>query len=203
MRRRTIGLLTAVFSGWLTLNLHAQDTTQAVSDSTVAAPQDTLPSEPEIEYLLGDLSDGSRFIPVHRIKLYDHDGGQILSTDEFPLPFSTRETCGQCHNYAHISDGWHFNAADSSVNPGRRGQPWFLTDEETATQIPISHRNWPGAYTPEDIGVDAMEFVLRYGSHIPGGGVAENDGAKSPDNFTRWLVSGCLLYTSPSPRDPE
>ena len=48
--------------------------------------------------MLGDVSDGSRAVPVHLIKLYDEDGSVIRPNETHLLPFSTRETCGKCHD---------------------------------------------------------------------------------------------------------
>ena len=77
------------------------------------------------EPLLGDESDGSRAIPVHVLKLYDEHEGIIRPGDQPLLPYSTRYTCGKCHNYDTISQGWHFNAGQDSITEGRRGQPWI------------------------------------------------------------------------------
>src|SRR5690606_21245067 len=90
----------------------------------------------------------------HVIPLRDAAGDQITLPPEFDdegkpqearaVPFSTAQTCGRCHEYNLISQGWHFNA-NSSVNPGRPGEPWILTDPATRTQIPISYRRWPSS----------------------------------------------------------
>src|SRR5579864_4725916 len=66
---------------------------------------------------------------LHNIPLHDADGKVIslppaLSDDgkiqeaKGP-PFSVELTCGKCHDYAAISQGWHFNASNGMVNPGR------------------------------------------------------------------------------------
>jgi len=97
---------------------------------------------------LHDKSDGSRAIPVHVIPLFTNDPIdeektlEITPDDELLLPFSTRRTCSECHIYEHnyeiIMKGWHFNAADPNVLPGRPGQPWILVGAGTGTQIPLS-----------------------------------------------------------------
>ncbi|RPH35669.1 hypothetical protein EHM92_05810, partial [bacterium] len=58
---------------------------------------------------IGDISDGNRSQPVHLLKLYDERGVVIQPEDSPVVPFSTRETCRQCHDYAKISGGWHFD----------------------------------------------------------------------------------------------
>ena len=129
---------------------------------------------------------------VHRIELYDEDGNTILAGED--KPFSTRKTCGKCHDYARISEGWHFNAFDAKVPPGRIGQPWVLTDPATGTQLPLSYRPWPGTYRPAAAGMTPWRFVKSFGRHIPGGGPgapAAGEIEKSPERV-QWTISGGL-----------
>ena len=145
---------------------------------------------------LGDESDGSRAHPTHLIPLfYENDNGEkgekIVPDDELLLPFSTRWTCGECHSYGIISKGWHFNAADPNVVPGRPGQPWILVDARTGTQIPLSYRPWPGTYKPEQLGLTAREFTRYFGRHTPGGGAGELE-TEDPDEIMRQFISGKL-----------
>ncbi|MFZ0035282.1 MAG: hypothetical protein WAK60_09905 [Sedimentisphaerales bacterium] len=140
---------------------------------------------------MGDQSDGSRAIPVHLIPLLDDEGEKITPDVETLLPFSTRRTCGACHDYEKISHGWHFNAVEPNVAPGRGGQPWILFDAGTATQIPLSYRAWPGAFKPELLGLTSWKFVQFFGRQMPGGGVGEID-SNNPDEVVRGFVSGKL-----------
>ena len=141
--------------------------------------------------LLGDESDGSRAIPVHLVGLLDEEGDKISPDDDPLLPFSTRKTCGSCHSYGIIGKGWHFNAVDANVVPGRKGQPWIFVDAGTCTQIPLSYRPWPGTFHPEQLGQTAFKFTQLFGRHMPGGGVGELDTDKS-DEIMRQEVSGKL-----------
>jgi len=135
--------------------------------------------------------DGSRAPAVHRIALYDVDGEKIGVDDEQVLPFSTRSTCGRCHDYETIASGWHFNAAAGSAPVGRPGEPWILTDAATGTQLPVSNRGWNGAWRPADVGLSPWRLVNAFGSHMPGGGVGEME-ADPPDITARWFLSGPL-----------
>ncbi len=141
--------------------------------------------------LLGDSDDGSRAVPVHFIPLIDEEGEKVTPDDDPLLPFSTRETCGFCHDYKKISAGWHFNAAEPNVIPGRNGQPWILVDAGSGTQVPLSYRSWPGAFRPEQLGLTSWQFVLLFGRQMPGGGVGELD-TSNPDEAVRQFVSGKL-----------
>jgi hypothetical protein len=152
--------------------------------------------------LLGDESDGSRAVPVHIIPLYNEEGNKdrnkILPDDDLLLPFSTRQTCCGCHvnksvyhSYDIISKGWHFNATDPNVVPGRPGQPWIFADARTGTQIPLSFRPWPGTFRPEQFGITNLEFTQVFGRQMPGGGVGELD-SDNPDEIMRQFVSGKL-----------
>ena len=154
------------------------------------------------QVLLGDESDGSRANPVHLIPLLDEDGGKIAPDDKPLLPFSMSRTCGACHSYNVISRGWHFNAPDPNVLPGRPGQPWILVDAMTGTQIALSHRNWPGTFRPEQIGLTPHKFLRLFGRHIPGGGVGEQE-STDPDEITRGFISGKLEANCMSCHDAD
>jgi hypothetical protein len=157
--------------------------------------------------MLGDNSAGSRGQPTHIIALRDPEGDTIQPEDRRPLPFSPRQTCGtNCHDVAIISRGWHFNAALAGVPPGRKGQPWFLVDRETATQLPLSYRAWPGTYQPSQLGLSERGMALRFGGRMAGGlshELHQNDDAGGGDR-ARWTVSGdlevnCLACHDASP----
>ena len=149
------------------------------------------------EKLLGDESDGSRAIPNHLIELLiadpiDENKVVKITPDDKPLlPFSTRQTCGACHNYKTICSGWHFNAPDPNILPGRPAQPWILVDAATGTQIPLSHRPWPGTFRPEQLGLTPRKFLELFGRHTPGSGVGEQESTNS-DEITREFISGKL-----------
>jgi hypothetical protein len=166
------GLITAVGLCWLALVV------------TVAADTE--------QKLLGDAGDGSRAVAVHHIRLIDHEGQGISGDDEPLLPFSTRQSCDQCHNYNKISAGWHFNAADANVVPGRAGQPWIFVDTGTGTQIGLSYRNWPGTFRPSQFGITDWQFIKLFGRQMPGGGVGELQRLKQPKEIIRGFVSGKL-----------
>jgi hypothetical protein len=140
---------------------------------------------------IGDESDGSRAVAVHEIALRDERGATITADDDQAQPFSTRRTCGMCHTYERISEGWHFNAVDANVIAGRAGEPWIYVDAGTATQVPLSYRPWPGTFKPEQLGLSPWGFVNLFGRHTPGGGAGELD-SENPDEIIRQLISGRL-----------
>ncbi len=155
------------------------------------------------EPLIGDISDGSRSKFVHLIKLIDEDSSVVRLDDQPLMPFSMKNTCGKCHDYKKIKQGWHFNAGDSAALSGRRGQPWIYVDQQSSTQIPISFRSWQGTYTPQQIGVSSLEFVQIFGRQMPGGGVGENEDLRSLDNLFRWMISGDFEINCLSCHDAE
>jgi hypothetical protein len=156
-----------------------------------SAPVAGQPDEAEGERLL---RTDSRAPYVHRLNLRDHDGTEIDPTDEFAGPYSSRATCAKCHPYAVIASGWHFNAPDPHVPAGRPGEPWFLVDPATGTQLPISYRKWPGTFTPAQVGLDEWDTVMRFGRHMPGGGCGEPDDERvqASPKAVRWGISGRL-----------
>ena len=146
--------------------------------------------------LLGDESDGSRAHPTHVLPLFpeneDGDKGEQITPDaDLVLPFSTKYTCGQCHTYDAIKQGWHFNAVDSNAVPGRLGEPWVYFDGKLGIQIPLSYRPWPGTYQPADFGMSEFRFTQVFGRHMPGGGPGEVT-ATDVDDIGRQFVAGKL-----------
>ena len=148
--------------------------------TTLARPQENV----------GDIPDGNRSTQVHLIKIYDEFDHVIKQDDRPVLPFSPKNTCRKCHDYEKIRHGWHFNAADSGVSPGRPGEPWILVDPGALTQIPLSYRNWRGTYRPYDVGLSSLKFLATFGHHVPGGSVGEKE--RELNDYMRWRVSGTL-----------
>jgi hypothetical protein len=146
--------------------------------------------------LLGDESDGSMSPPPHLIPIYAEneagEKGEPITPDmEFPMPFSTRWTCSDCHNYDLVKKGWHFNATDSNVPPGRPGEPWVYYDPKLCLQIPLSYRRWKGTFRPKQFGLTEFKFTKIFGRHFPGGGPGEVD-ATDVEEIGRQLLSGKL-----------
>jgi len=148
--------------------------------------------------------DGSRGMPVHIIPLTDEDGQSIAPQDTSAAPFSTRTTCGACHDYEAISSGWHFNAGSSTVPQGRAGEPWMWVDGAVGMQIPISQRDWPRSLKPSDVGLTPWSLTKLFGRHMPGGGRGAPVNTLD-DPEARWELSGkldvnCLACHSASPK---
>jgi hypothetical protein len=156
-----------------------------------------------------DIHTESRNPFLHNIPLHDSQGRlisppSVVGEDGKPQepkanPYSPAQTCGKCHDYDTISEGWHFNADAGAVPPGRPGEPWILTDPATRTQIPLSYRGWAGTFKPADLGLSDFEFVTNFSRHFPGGGPGEPDKIKSTDpqmgrmNITGKLEIDCLI----------
>lgn len=143
---------------------------------------------------------GSRAPAVHRIPVYSEglfgDGYErITSETDPPMPMSMRGTCSECHVYRHdydtISKGWHFNATDPNVPAGRPGHPWIYVDAATGTQIPLSYRDWPGTFRPDQVGMSAFRFTQLFGRQMPGGGPGEID-TDVDDEIARQMIAGSL-----------
>jgi hypothetical protein len=120
--------------------------------------------------------DGSRTVPVHRIPLADEDGQTIIPAVKGCMPFSTKMSCGACHDYEKIHSGYHF----SGLQDGRPSEPWIVVDEKSGTQVPADQMN-----------LSAWEFTKRFGTHLPGGGISDPDD-KLSDPDARWHISGGL-----------
>ena len=156
-----------------------------------------------------NLKTESRTPFLHHIPVRDAEGQVIALPAPFDEqgkpqearanPVSTAQTCGRCHEYEAIGNGWHFNAAKGNAKPGRPGEPWILADPATRTQIPISYRGWPGTFKPADLGMNDFDFLMEFARHLPGGGAGEPAQIDPKDvNMGRMLITGkmeidCLL----------
>lgn len=124
---------------------------------------------------------------AHRLTLYDHDGVAISPSDSNPAPYSPRKTCGKCHPYETIAEGWHFHPVAS---PGRRGEPWILTDPGSGTQLPTSQRGWADTSSPDALGLTDGEWLAIFGRHYPGGPAGDPPAERRRE--LRWDISGPL-----------
>ena len=118
----------------------------------------------------GEHSTGGRNVPVHRFVLRDENDESIVPAMKRAMPFSARFTCGGCHDYGKIEGGWHFNAMKSGP-AGRASEPWVWVDDLTGTRLPVSYRNWQGAFRPGEIGITPWRFTQLFGRHMTGGGI--------------------------------
>jgi len=65
------------------------------------------------------------------IYLRDADGRIInpLTGENADQPFSTRQTCGACHDYERITAGYHFQQGWDRVRDDfQKEKPWVLSD---------------------------------------------------------------------------
>lgn len=132
--------------------------------------------------------DGSQAVPVHLLPLKDEFNQQVIPTESFPLPFSSRHSCAPCHDYAQIAKGLHFNPLGLSPS-GRPGEPWFWVEEKSGTVLPLAYRGRKGIWDPGELGLSSWDFALLFGRHMTGGGSLEpSDEEMSPES--RWNVSG-------------
>lgn len=151
------------------------------------------------------LGTESRMPYRHVIPLRDHDGEMIAPPAAFDengkpqeprgKPYSVAQTCGRCHDYTSISQGWHFNAAKPGVPAGRPGEPWILTDPSTRTQLPLSYRGWEGTFRPPDVGLSDFDFLVNFARHMPGGGIGEPPADRIGTNdvrMRRMQITGAL-----------
>lgn len=145
----------------------------------------------QFQYKIGDISDGNQSVPVHLIKLFDHEGYSIHKDDKPQIPFSTKTTCGDCHTYDLIKDGTHFSI-DKADSTSQIGEPYIYTDHKSLTILPLSYRGWKGTFNPDSVGFSPFNFLKAFGSHFTGGNISENDDLEKPENFFRWQVSGKL-----------
>jgi hypothetical protein len=67
-------------------------------------------------------------VPFH---LKTGDGKIInpLTGENADQPYSTRQTCGACHNYDEITKGYHFQQGWDKIKDNySKDRPWVLSD---------------------------------------------------------------------------
>ncbi|MDZ4851431.1 MAG: hypothetical protein SGI77_19245 [Pirellulaceae bacterium] len=119
---------------------------------------------------------------VHWIELYDANSTKINPADANPRPYSSRKTCGRCHDFEKIVHGWHFDAVEQlKSESGRPGQPWVWNDPRTGTILPLSYRGWTGTYNPDAVGISRWSVTKQFGGFLPGGGPGSFATSKSDE----------------------
>jgi formate dehydrogenase gamma subunit len=115
---------------------------------------------------------------VHRIRLRDEKGDFI--TPDSTVPYSPRQTCGECHNYETIAGGMHFDMGASRLSDDfgtDAGKPWVLSDGMVGGWLPSFRRQYAKKKnaSADPIDLTAFEFVRACGPCHPGGGALEHD----------------------------
>jgi len=141
---------------------------------------------------------------VHWIELYDAQNNKILPDSR--RPYSPLNTCGRCHEYDTIAHGFHFQAGLPDLQPGRPGQPWVWSDERTGTHLPLSYRDWPGTWHPDQLGLTRWQMAARFGGYLPGGGpgsaeVLEGGPRLEPSDPRADVATDRTRFTGPLPVD--
>lgn len=193
MKRSIIVIYSLIFIIAFFTNYNAQDIdtgTTTETDTITAAEVDSIIIADEL--MIGDIRAGNFSKSVHKIKLLDENGYVIYEKDGLMMPFSTKNTCGDCHSYSKISRGMHFNNGFNEVVEGRKSEPFIYFDPYTLTVIPLSYKKWQGTMNPDSIGLSPMRFMDLFGSHYTGGIISEADSLQHPENYFRWEVSGKL-----------
>jgi len=74
------------------------------------------------------LAKGKSCVPFH---LKTEDGKIInpLTGENADQPYSSRQTCGACHNYDEITKGFHFQQGWDKIKDNyNKEKPWVLSD---------------------------------------------------------------------------
>lgn len=125
------------------------------------------------------------------INLLDAEGNVIdpINGENAEAPFSSRQTCGQCHDYDTITRGYHFQMGWDEVTDdfGREhGRPWKLSDGFMGGWYPYAYRQLAkkNNRSADEIDMTLYEFVgfsaaargePPCGACHPGGGGLEFD----------------------------
>jgi len=125
------------------------------------------------------------------INLLDANGDLIdpVNGENAAAPFSTRQTCGMCHDYDVITQGYHFQMGWDTVADdfgAGEGRPWSLSNGFLGRWYPYAFRQLAKKVNthPDQIDLTVYDFVgfssparsePPCGACHPGGGGLELD----------------------------
>jgi hypothetical protein len=70
-----------------------------------------------------------RTCPPFHLKTDDGKVINPLTGENADQPYSTRQTCGACHNYDQITKGYHFQQGWDRIKDNfSKKKPWVLSD---------------------------------------------------------------------------
>ncbi len=108
------------------------------------------------------------------ITLLDENGDIInpLTGDNASAPFSTEQTCGLCHEYDTITQGYHFQMGWNVISDDygvKEGRPWSLSDGFMGRWYPYAYRQLAKKHnsTADAIDLTVYDFI---GFSSPGPG---------------------------------
>jgi formate dehydrogenase gamma subunit len=108
------------------------------------------------------------------IYLLDANGGFInpVNSSNADVPFSTKRTCGMCHDYNQITQGFHFQMGWDVVSDDygtEEGRPWSLSNGFLGRWYPYAFRQLAKKENshPDEIDLTVYDFI---GFSSPGGG---------------------------------
>jgi hypothetical protein len=125
------------------------------------------------------------------INLMDGEGNIIdpISDDNAHAPFSTKMTCGMCHDYDEITKGYHFRMGWDAISDDygvAEGRPWSLSNGLMGRWYPYAFRQLAKKHNEsgDEIDMTVYDFVgfspvsrglPPCGACHPGGGGLEFD----------------------------
>jgi hypothetical protein len=118
--------------------------------------------------------------PHDAVELKDASGKPIRLNGADPQPYSPRATCGGCHKYDRIAQGYHFQMGADKISDdfgSKLGKPWILSDGMTGRQFHMSYE-WIAKKKNSrelEIALTPYRFAQGCGKCHAGGGLMERD----------------------------
>ena len=109
------------------------------------------------------------------VKLLDSEGKMVQETGD---PISTRKSCGECHNYDFIADGYHSQQGRLELRDWKhRIFPYFLSRGMYGKWCSMPNRQLAAldVVDKKDFDLGTPEWVRSCGTCHVGGGVSEFD----------------------------
>lgn len=112
------------------------------------------------------------------IILKDEDGRNVLASSK---AISTRKTCGECHDYAFITDSFHFQQGKNEMDPALLKGHGFASFNTSPGMfgkfsiLPNRQLTPAGVAHAGDVDLTQPEWLLKCGVCHTGGGISEFD----------------------------
>jgi len=114
------------------------------------------------------------------IELLSDDGKPIDPDSKNPQPYSTKQTCGSCHDYEAINKSYHFQLGADQISDDygkKAGKPWISSKGQFGRQQHMSYA-WVAKkhnLSVNEIGMTSYQYSQTCGICHAGGGPMERD----------------------------
>ncbi|MBU2515703.1 hypothetical protein KJ966_30670 [bacterium] len=147
--------------------------------------------------------------PTYQLKTGEGAIINPITGNNSDQPYSTRQTCGECHDYDQISNGYHFQMGHGDIEDNySKTKPWALSPGMTGKFCIFSYRQLAKKtnFHPDEIDLTSFQFIsdqevdqsqveTSCAECHPGGGLLEFD--RKGNRYDLYLAANPSLANQP------